>query len=128
MTEYYSAIGFEVITNTKPQLGQSHSLQLAVRAAERTEVKALLILLADMPFVSAKHIAAIAAQNILTASTEGTRAMPPALFPRSCWLDLLQTTGDAGARTLLANAHLVSAPPHELCDIDVPADLRDRRV
>lgn len=123
LAQQFFDLGFETIENGAPEKGQSHSLHLAVRAAETTDAKALLILLADVPFVSAGHIAAVIAQDGLAASTDGHKSMPPALFPRGCWPDLLQTSGDSGARGLLANATLVTAPPHELRDIDVAADM-----
>ena len=127
LMQHFCGIGFQIIENSEPERGQSHSLHLAVHAAQETGAKALLILLADMPFVSAKHITAIAASEGLTASTDGEKPMPPALFPRAYWPDLLATSGDSGARTLLQTAKLVAAPPCELRDIDVPADLRETR-
>lgn len=123
LAQQFSQLGFETIENDTPENGQSHSLHLAVRATEATGAKALLILLADMPFVSETHIAAVIAQGGLSASTDCQKAMPPALFPRAYWPDLHQTSGDSGARALLANAKLVNAHPHELRDIDVAADM-----
>lgn len=128
LVQHFFRLGFETIENASPERGQSHSLHLAVRAAEAIEAKALLILLADMPFVSRAHIAAVIAEGGLAASTDGDKPMPPALFPRSCWPDLLRTIGDSGARLHLANAKLVTAPPHELRDIDVAADLPRRQA
>lgn len=127
LMQHFSGLGFQISENAAPEMGQSHSLHLAVRAAQATPAKALLILLADMPFVSAEHIAVIVAQNGLAASTDGEKPMPPALFPRTTWPDLLATSGDSGARSLLGTAKLVAAPPRELRDIDLPADLRETR-
>lgn len=123
LVQHFADARFQTLENDAPERGQSHSLQIAVRAAEATDARALLILLADMPFVSAKHVAAVADHDDLTASTDGQKPMPPALFPRSFWPDLLQTSGDAGARVLLTNANLVTAPAHQLRDIDVVADM-----
>jgi molybdenum cofactor cytidylyltransferase len=121
--QHFSGAGFACIENAAPEKGHSHSLHLAVHAAEATASKALLILLADMPFISALHIAKLVAQNGLTATTDGQKPMPPALFPRAIWPQLLATTGDMGARELLREAKLVHAPASELRDIDVAADL-----
>ena len=123
--QHFSAAGFQIFTNSTPETGQAHSLHLAVKAAQATEAKALLVVLADMPFVSAKHIAALVAayDGNIVASTNGTAPMPPAIFPRDTWPMLLATTGDAGARGLLKNARLIAAPSAELRDIDTPADL-----
>jgi molybdenum cofactor cytidylyltransferase len=123
LAQHYSALGFAVIDNIAPQLGQAYSLHLAVHAAERTTAKALLVTLADMPFVTRSHLAAVAASEGLTASSSGNIAMPPALFPRALWPMLLATEGDTGARALLSKARLVVAAEDELRDIDVAADL-----
>lgn len=119
----YSAMGFEILENQNSQSGQAHSLHLAVEAAVKTDAKAILITLADMPFITARHLARIATCDVLTASTEGTLVMPPALFPRGCWPELLKTAGDTGARALLQQAHKLTVPAEELRDIDVPGDL-----
>jgi molybdenum cofactor cytidylyltransferase len=120
-------IGFQILINDQPDLGQSHSLHIAVRAAEQAQAKALLVCLADMPFVKAAHIANIIAKanhyNGIIASHNGIQAMPPALFPRDCWPQLLDTKGDAGARFLLAGAVHIYAPPETLIDIDTVQDL-----
>ena len=125
LVQQFSAAGFQVLANSTPETGQANSLHLAVKAAQATEAKALLVALADMPFVSAKHIAALVAayEGDIVASTNGTAPMPPAIFPRDTWPMLLATTGDAGARGLLKNARLIAAPSAELRDIDTPADL-----
>ena len=126
--QHFSAAGFAIIENAAPEKGQSHSLHLAVRAAHTTEASALLVVLADMPSVTKRHIEKLlnAGEGII-ASTSGERPMPPALFPRHVWPQLLATTGDAGARNLLREAKLVRAPASELRDIDVVADLREMR-
>jgi molybdenum cofactor cytidylyltransferase len=129
-----TGLGFHILHNEQPGLGQSHSLHLAVRAAEQTPVQALLVCLADMPFVSADHISSIVTKmsehSGIIASQYGAQAMPPALFPRNCWSVLLNTKGDAGARSLLAGALHIQAPPETLIDIDTVQDLaaaQDRR-
>lgn len=126
--QHFSNAGFVVIGNDRPEAGQAYSLHLAVKAAEATRTQALLVVLADMPFVSVKHIAALVAayDGDIIASTEGKAKMPPAIFPRDSWPMLLSTNGDAGARALLKNAALITAPPDELRDIDVAADLPTR--
>lgn len=125
IARHFSAAGLEIITNQNPERGQARSLHLAVKAAEPTSAKALLVVLADMPFVSAQLIADLVAayDGDILASTDGTAPMPPAIFPRDTWPMLLATSGDAGARHLLKTAKLIPAPPGELRDIDVAADL-----
>lgn len=123
IAEHYADIGFSILENETPERGQAYSLHLAVEAAMVTTAGALLVTLADMPFVSRSHLAAVARTGNLAASTNGKSPMPPALFPREYWPALLATKGDAGARELLGAAHLVSAALQELRDIDVAADL-----
>lgn len=119
----FEDLNFEVIENAAPDIGQAHSLHLAVEAAERTAAKALLVTLADMPFVSQPHLVAIAGGAGVTASSNGRVSMPPALFPRAFWPALRATEGDQGARILLREARLILASSEELRDIDVAGDL-----
>jgi molybdenum cofactor cytidylyltransferase len=123
LMQHFSALGFATIENDAPDMGQAHSLHLAIRAAEQTQATALLVTLADMPFVATAHIDAVLAGEPFAASSSGATAMPPALFPRDMWPRLLATSGDAGARALLDGATLVAALPAILRDIDTPADL-----
>lgn len=125
LIDQYSNLGFRVIPNDGPEEGQARSLHLAVKAAMETDAKALLIALADMPFVSTAHLAALASacDGQIIASSDGQYSMPPAIFPRATWPELLSTSGDSGARALLKGARVVSACPVELRDIDTQADL-----
>jgi molybdenum cofactor cytidylyltransferase len=121
----YARRGFEIVQNENIDLGQSHSLHIAVNAACRTDAKALLVALADMPFVPAAHFSELIsrADEDVVASCDGKHAMPPAIFPRKYWQQLLETSGDSGARNLLVGAKLVCAPAAYLRDIDTPGDL-----
>lgn len=121
----YEDLGFRPIFNTRPGGGQAQSLHLAVEAAMATDAKALLLMLADMPFVTAHHISSLigAYSGQIVASSDGNAHMPPVIFPRESWPKLLETSGDAGARGLLRNAQVVEAPAAELRDVDYLADL-----
>ena len=121
----YARRGFEIVQNNNADLGQSHSLHLAVNAARRTDAKALLVVLADMPFVPAAHFSELISRvdEDVVASFDGSHAMPPAIFPRAYWQRLLGTSGDTGARHLLVGARLVHTSVDYLRDIDTPADL-----
>ncbi len=125
LSVWYARLGFCVITNDEPESGQAHSLHLAVKAAITTEATALLVMLADMPFVSTRHLTALVAayKCSIIASTNDVTPMPPAIFPRERWSDLLATSGDTGARELLKGASVIAAPTAELRDIDIRADL-----
>lgn len=122
---HYADLGYTLVENPNADLGLSASLHLAVAAAEKTKAQALLITLADMPFIVAAHIDALIAEcdGEIIASSDGAQAMPPAIFPRATWPKLLETQGDAGARHILSQAHNLAAPSGSLRDIDTPDDL-----
>lgn len=119
----FESLRFQTLINENPETGQASSLQIAVRAAENTRAQALLVVLADMPFVTPAHIGSLINTKALAASHDGSAAMPPALFPRAYWHLLNATQGDRGGRALLSAAKLIHAPPSELRDIDLAADL-----
>ena len=127
---HYKRLGFDIVDNPNPGIGLSGSLHLAVEAALRTDARALLIGLADMPFVQAAHVQALiaACTDNVVASFDGHQPLPPAIFPRSHWPDLLATVGDAGARHILAGAEKLTAPAGTLCDIDTADDLAASKV
>jgi molybdenum cofactor cytidylyltransferase len=127
---HYTRLGFDIVDNPNPGIGLSGSIHLAVEAALHTDAQALLIALADMPFVQAAHVEALiaACTDTVVASFDGHQPMPPAIFPRSHWPDLLATVGDAGARHILAGAEKLTAPAGTLCDIDTADDLAASKV
>ena len=127
---HYQRLGFDIVDNPNPGIGLSGSLHLAVEAALRTDAQALLIALADMPFVQAAHVEMLiaACTDNVVASFDGHQPMPPAIFPRAHWPDLLATVGDAGARHILAHAEKIAAPAGTLCDIDTPDDLAASKI
>lgn len=127
---HYTRLGFDIVDNPNPGIGLSGSLHLAVEAALRTDAQALLIALADMPFVQATHVETLiaACSDNVVASFDGHQPMPPAIFPRSHWPDLLATVGDAGARHILAGAEKIATPAGTLCDIDTADDLAASKV
>lgn len=119
-----AALGFGSITNIAPQSGIAHSLLLATRAAMTTEATGMMVVLADMPRVTAAHLhrlcqASCTEAGRITASVtpDGTRS-PPALFPRALWPKLLSLKDDRGAGVFLADAILVAASRELLTDID----------
>lgn len=126
LAEPLRELGFEIVWNAEPDKGQSHSIALGVEAAGDAE--AILICLADMPFVSPAHLQRLLDEfdqdsAAVVASTAGGAAMPPALFGKRHFSALRLLEGDRGARALLAGARLVLADACELADIDRPRDL-----
>lgn len=121
VAELLSGRGFAVVRNDRPEEGQSRSIRLGVEAA--SDHDAVLICLADMPYVSVGHyrrqLAAHEPGRVIASTTDGI-AQPPALFDRTNYGSLLKLAGDHGAKTLLAGAMLVEAGSGELADIDTP--------
>lgn len=123
-----AAQGFEIVGNPDEALGLSRSLACGIAAAARGPQPAALICLADMPFVTLRHLKDLLARfdpvdAPVVASTNGEAAMPPALFARSLFDRLQAGEGDRGGKALLAGALLVRAEAGELADIDRPEDL-----
>jgi molybdenum cofactor cytidylyltransferase len=127
----FAALGYTVVENPDPSLGQSRSLCVGVAAAKEAGAEAVLVALADMPRVTAAHIyrmfdAADGAATIV-ASSDGVQPGPPALFGAGLFDELLGLDGDQGARDLIRRGHHVVASPKELVDIDTQEDLADLR-
>lgn len=121
------ADGYDSLVNSAPERGLSSSLALGVGAARRLGAAAMLVVLADMPFVTPVHVRALFAAadgpGAVVASSDGARAMPPALFAAGRFAEFAHLSGDQGARALLGAATLVIAHAHVLADIDTEEDL-----
>ena len=118
-----------VITNRKPEIGQSESLRLGVEAATG---KSYLFLTADQPRLTPENLRLIlksASDNtnkIIFPSVDGNPSTP-VLFPAFFRSDLLNLTGDVGGRTV-RDAHpeaclsLEVEFPKNYLDIDCEED------
>jgi molybdenum cofactor cytidylyltransferase len=118
--------GFETV-RVAQGTEMSRSLATGIDAARTIGADAALITLADMPFVTPDHLAALieacTGRDALFASDANGRRSPPALFGADWFEALIAATGDAGGRHLLARAIAISTPPDMLRDIDTPSDL-----
>lgn len=128
----YAPLGYHVIRNPSPERGMSGSVRLGAAAARDVQAKAVMIVLADMPRVTAAHIYRMFdvadSSDAIVASSDGRHTRPPALFGADQFDYLMALTGDAGARDLVkAGKHVVTAPA-ELIDIDTPEDLERLRA
>lgn len=102
---------------------QSDSLRVGVRQVADDNA---LIVLADMPHVTAGLLRQIAASPAPAAATDGTRICPPALLPQSLFPEVDRLTSDRGAGALLRSLpglHRVRVSSKMLKDVDVPDDL-----
>ena len=118
--------GVTVLVNPDWAAGQAGSLQVALRHAEAAGYDAVVVGLADQPFVPSATWRAVADAPgaLVSAVLEGERR-PPVRIPRELW-PLLPTTGDEGARALMrGRPDLVSeiACPGQPSDIDTVEDL-----
>jgi molybdenum cofactor cytidylyltransferase len=104
--------------------GMASSIRLGLYTTRRLTPSApgLLLMACDQPAVTADHLRALIASNILTASEYAHRRGIPAYFPASHWNTLSPLQGDTGARNLLVHATAIPLPHGDL-DIDTPEDL-----
>lgn len=127
----FATRGYEVVQNPDPSLGQARSLRQGVTVAREAGAEAVLVALADMPRVTAGHVYRLFdsfdGPSAIVASSDGVRPMPPVLFGRGRFAELLDLEGDQGAREMIKGGHHVVAGPGELVDIDTQADLRALR-
>ncbi len=119
--------GATVVVNDRWAEGQSTSVGAAIDAARAGGHDAVVIGLGDQPLVPAEAWRAVgeAAGAIVTATFEGARR-PPVKLHATVW-DLVERTGDAGARNLMrGRPDLVVEVPcgGNPVDIDTVEDLR----
>jgi len=118
------AEGWTRAVNPEPEAGLGSSLALAARLARGKD--SLLVLLADMPLVSAAYLRELAA-GPAPAATRYPDGHPgvPALLDRSLIDKAARLTGDRGAGPLLKGARLLDPPSGMLRDVDTPEDLAE---
>ncbi|MBQ7887725.1 MAG: nucleotidyltransferase family protein [Clostridia bacterium] len=123
--------GFDMIPNSEPRLGQSHSIHLGVQAMQ--EMDALLFLVGDQPRLTGRSLmrlldAFMASDKGIACLRDGTHMGNPAVFAMKYAPELLALSGDRGAKGIL-RAHqddlliVDCAYPHELADADTPQAL-----
>lgn len=127
----FASLGYEVVENPDPTLGQARSLCFGVEAAREAGAEAVLVALADMPRVTAAHVYRLLDRYdgpaAVVASSDGVQPMPPALFGKDQFDTLLALDGDEGGRDLIRRGHHVVTSDAELVDIDTQDDLRRLR-
>jgi xanthine dehydrogenase accessory factor len=134
-TKTLRAMGWSVaVCQTEvPELAAS--ISEGIRCASDYPVGAALILLADMPDVSERHLLAlrqaITVDRAAVFFRKGEILMPPAAFRRDLFVRLTELRGDKGARglfSMLPGAGTISIDPCEAIDIDTVADLEAAKV
>ncbi len=117
---------WRALVNPDPERGLGSSLAIAARAALDEEANTLLVLLADMPLVTAEYLSELAAARAPAATRQlDGRPGVPALLDRELLRQAATLTEDRGAGPLLAAATLLDAPEGMLRDVDTPGDLAE---
>lgn len=120
------APGWHALVNPAPDHGLSASLAIAARAARYSHADALMVVLADMPLVTADYLRSLTAAPAPAATRHlDGRPGAPALLNRPLIEQAAALTGDRGAGPLLSNANLLDPPSGMLRDVDTPADLAE---
>jgi len=119
------------VDNPTYALGLSSSLKRGIRALP-AQCEGALILLGDMPGITASHLERLMAAftpGAIVVPTHGDRRGNPVLWPAVCFAPMLRLRGDAGAKRLLARyqtrvreVDLASAAI--FADVDTPEALR----
>jgi len=126
-------LDIEFAHNPEHESGMASSLRAGLRALP-ADTDAVVVVLGDMPLVSAAHIDRLIAAfdpargNIVVPMKDGRRGNP-ILWPRDLVAEMQQVQGDVGARGLLQlHADRIDTVPCEddaiFADVDTPDALR----
>jgi molybdenum cofactor cytidylyltransferase len=125
----------DVIVNADHERGVGTSLHAGIRAA--ADADAVVVLLADMPFVTAGMIRAVVERHRSTGarlvlSHYGDVQAPPTLYARALFDEVLaepdERCGKRIAKKHAAEAEVVSWPASALRDLDVSEDYDEARA
>lgn len=121
-----------IISCSESRLGIGHSIACGIHNTKHAA--AWIIALADMPFIKASTV-----QQIVSALTNGALIAAPVYhgtrghpvgFSRELYPELVQLTGDIGARELIRRyrsrvVEISCRDPGVIIDIDTPEDLKE---
>ncbi len=125
-----------LVLNRDHAEGAGTSLRAGVRRVA-TDADAVVIVLADMPFVTGEMIAALVrryreTRGRLVVSHYGEVQAPPTLYDRALFDELLAIPGERGAKEVVQRhaqeALVLSWPRSALRDIDAPGDYEVARA
>ena len=110
------------------ECGQSTSVRAAARFAAAHGFAALLVMVADQPYLEARHLAALlraraAGDADAYVAESGGRRGNPCLFDARCFPLLETLTGDEGARALLRAHPALRVRPVRFEDADLFDDV-----
>jgi molybdenum cofactor cytidylyltransferase len=120
----------QIVINPDYEKGINTSLKTGI-AAVPEEAQAALVMLADMPFVTAEMLASLVERYragtapLVISDYEGVNA-PPMLYDRSLFQELGEMKGEGCGRQVVKRhrdeAEVLAWPATALADIDVPED------
>lgn len=123
---------FVIAVNKKPKQGLGHSIAVGVQVALQFKPEAIMVCMADMPFIEAWLLEAMAAElqearaDIIHAGAHDS-PHPPTMFGKACFEQLAALDGDDGAKSLMRSETLriaaFNAPGPLLFDVDTREDL-----
>ena len=126
LIQFLSGLGFNILEPAKGVCGLGDNL--AVGAQALGDVDAVLILLADMPFVTRDHadrlISALSGDKTMAMSGRDGKVSPPAALLATHFKALQTLSGDEGARRIIMSdkeaVAIVEADETVLLDCDTP--------
>lgn len=128
--EAVAGLGCRTVLNPDHAQGVRVSMQAGVRALP-ADTRAAVVILADMPFVTAAMIRTLADRYRtdtppLVVSEYGDVNAPPTLYDRALFAELLDSTGEGCGKHVVkkhkAEAVVVAWPEAALFDVDAPED------
>jgi len=124
---------FVIALNKKPKHGLGHSISVGVKVAMQFKPDAVLICMADMPFVEESLVRELVAtlggdEAINIAHSGGANGgRPPTAFDANCFSSLQHLDGEDGARRVMMEVRFknkgIDAPSPLLADVDTRDDL-----
>ena len=119
-----------VVNNPRYKEGLGSSITCGVHAV-RNDADAVIIMLADQPLITAKHVRDLidawdGSDTAIVATSFADTQGPPALFGSACFDDLCALRADAGAKSLFDDQKfeltVILFEPAAV-DVDTPDDL-----
>ena len=120
----------EIVINPNYEQGINSSLKAGISAVP-AEAQAVVVMLADMPFVTPEMFSGLIDRYrsteapLVISDYEGVNA-PPMLYDKSLFGELLAMTGEGCGRQVVKRhreeAEVLAWPPSALADLDVPED------
>jgi CTP:molybdopterin cytidylyltransferase MocA len=116
------------VINDEWKEGMASSIRLGVRTLGfiAQDAEGVLLMTCDQPAVTPEHLNLLMHGQEVRASRYAGRNGVPSYFPKRYFNELMELTGDAGARALLAQADAENLSHGEL-DIDTKEDLARAR-